>query len=212
MTQEEIQKMLETLAKGGINVNGDLVLEKHVKHEVANVESGGIGIQIVNGITSESKASNNNAGRPKRAGKTINKAFIYDAEDDRNTRLQLFFQGLIALNWINQDTDLRNFLSIFSGGETTCRIIWTGDINALAELFKELVTRKQFVKLPVGESIWLMVNARFWDHEGNKEFGNEKLGATRSPIEQKDNIDTLVDILNPAISVEDLQERLQSQY
>ena len=53
-------------------------------------------IQIINGRASESKASNNNAGRPKRAGKTINKAFFYDAEDNRNTRLQLFFQGLIA--------------------------------------------------------------------------------------------------------------------
>lgn len=212
MSLDNLQQALESLAKGGININGDLVLEKHVEHEIGNVESGGIGIQIINGRTSESKASNNNAGRPKRAGKTINKAFFYDAEDNRNTRLQLFFQGLIALNWIKHDTDLRNFLSIFSGGETTCRIIWTGDINALAELFKELVTRKQFVKLPVGESIWLMVNARFWDHEGNKEFGNEKLGATRSPVEQKDNIDTLVEILNPDISIKDLQERLQSQY
>lgn len=50
MKQEDIQKTLETLGKSGITVVGDLVVgEKHVENEVANVESGGIGIQIVNG-------------------------------------------------------------------------------------------------------------------------------------------------------------------
>lgn len=51
MTPEELQAMLEALSKSGIKVAGDLVLEKHVKHEVANVEPGGIGIQINNSIT-----------------------------------------------------------------------------------------------------------------------------------------------------------------
>lgn len=51
MKQEDIVKVLETL--GSINVAGDLVLEKHVEHEVNNVEAGGIGIQIVNGKVEE---------------------------------------------------------------------------------------------------------------------------------------------------------------
>lgn len=49
MRQEDVKKALEALGKGGITVAGDLVLEKHVEHEVNNVEAGGIGIQIVNG-------------------------------------------------------------------------------------------------------------------------------------------------------------------
>lgn len=49
MTQEKLQKALETLGKCGITVNGDFVLEKNVDYEVANVEAGGIGIQINNG-------------------------------------------------------------------------------------------------------------------------------------------------------------------
>ncbi len=49
MKQEELQKALESITKGGIHVAGDFVMEKHVEHEVANVEAGGIGIQIVNG-------------------------------------------------------------------------------------------------------------------------------------------------------------------
>lgn len=49
MTKEEIQKALEAIGKAGITVQGDLVLEKKVEHEIGNVEAGGIGIQIING-------------------------------------------------------------------------------------------------------------------------------------------------------------------
>ena len=54
MKQEDIQKALEAISKGGITVNGDLVLEKHVENEVGNVEAGGIGIQNVYGRESTS--------------------------------------------------------------------------------------------------------------------------------------------------------------
>ena len=49
MDRQELQKALEAIGKGGINVAGDLVLEKHVDYEVNNVEAGGIGIQINSG-------------------------------------------------------------------------------------------------------------------------------------------------------------------
>ena len=49
MTQEQLQKALESIGKSGINVAGDLVLEKNVQYEVNNVECGGIGIQINDG-------------------------------------------------------------------------------------------------------------------------------------------------------------------
>ena len=212
MTQDELQKALEAIGKGGINVNGDLVLEKHVEHEIGNVEAGGIGIQINNGMAPSTKeGGKGNGGRPKRAGTTINKAFIYDAGDETNIRLQWFYRGLLALGWIKADTELKNFLSVFSGKETSCRIIWTGDINALSELFLELIKRRGLVGLPEGESIWVMVNARFWDHEGNREFGNEKLGSTRAPIDSRDDIDLLVEILNPETDLDEVRERLQSQ-
>lgn len=55
MNQEEFKKALEALGKGSITVAGDLVLEKHVEHEVNNVETGGIGIQIVNGNVSSDR-------------------------------------------------------------------------------------------------------------------------------------------------------------
>jgi len=47
--KEDVQKMLEAIGKSGITVAGDLVLEKNVEYEVNNVETGGIGIQVVQG-------------------------------------------------------------------------------------------------------------------------------------------------------------------
>ena len=43
------KELLEKILKSGITVQGDLVMEKHVENEIGNVESGGIGIQIVHG-------------------------------------------------------------------------------------------------------------------------------------------------------------------
>lgn len=50
MKQEDIIAALDAVKKSGITVNGDLVLEKKVEYEVANVENGGIGIQISHGV------------------------------------------------------------------------------------------------------------------------------------------------------------------
>ena len=154
-----------------------------------------------------------NAGRPKKAGKKILKSFIYHArtEEETNLRLQSFYYGLLQLKWIAEDTKQKSFLSIFSGEDTTCRVTWTGDVNTLAELFRELVSRKQFVKLPEGESIWVMVNARFWEKEGNREFGNDRLRSTSVPTGNKETIDLMVNVLNPDLPLESLREIMQGQ-
>ena len=211
MNQEDIQKALEAIGKSGTTVAGDLVIEKHVEYEVNNVEAGGIGIQIVNGEKVVDNAVKGKGGRPKKAGKTNNKAFVYYAGDETNTRLQLFYQGLIGLRWIREDTQLKDFWSIFSGKDTNVRVVWTGDINTLTALFKELVNIKHYVKLPQGESIWVMVNARFRDKAVNNEFGNEKLGSTRPPVDNKELIEKLVRIMNPEFPIEQLKEVMQSQ-
>lgn len=213
MTQEEKQKLMEAIGKSGIFIAGDAVMEKNVQYEIGNVESGGIGIQINGGTTSGSKETKGSGGRPKRAGNTINKAFVYNAGtlEETNTRLQYLFTGLKALQWIKADTELKSFMSIFSGRETTCRVVWTGEINTLAELFRELVNRKKLVSLPEGESIWVMVNARFWENEGNREFDNDRLCDTRPPANMKENIDILVKIMTPGFPIEKVKRVMLSQ-
>lgn len=163
----------------------------------------------------EEVKSSGKRGRPRKTGKAIQKSFVYRAltDEDTNQRLQFLYNGLKQLQWIAANTLQKNFLKIFSGEDTSCRVVWTGDINTLAELFRELVQRKKYVRLPEGESIWVMVNARFWEKEGNHEFGNERLAATRPPLENKDNIDFLVRIMNPQMVVDDvIRQMIQSQY
>lgn len=159
----------------------------------------------------ESKTTKSKGGRPKKVGKANNKAFIYGVGEEYNKRLQLFYNGLLGMGWIRDDTQLKDFLSIFSGKDTDSQVVWTGDINTLTALFKELVNVKGYLKLPQGESIWVMVNARFRDKAVNKEFGNERLGATRIPVDNKELIEKLVRIMNPEFPIEQLKEMMQSQ-
>lgn len=168
--------------------------------------------EVVEEIKEESKAESK-AGRPKKAGKKTLKSFIYQAhdEDETNLRLRSLYLGLLQMKWIADDTKLKNFLSIFSGVETSCRVVWTGEVNTLAELFRELVVRKQYVSLPEGESIWVMVNARFWEKEGNREFGNDRLRSTSMPTSSKETIEWLVRIMNPDLSLDVLKEMMQGQ-
>ncbi len=168
--------------------------------------------EVVEEIKEESKAESK-AGRPKKAGKKTLKSFIYQAndEDETNLRLRSLYLGLQQMKWIADDTKLKNFFSIFSGEETSCRVVWTGEVNTLAELFRELVVRKHYVRLPEGESIWVMVNARFWEKEGNHEFGNDRLRSTSMPTSSKETIAWLVRIMNPDLSLDVLKEMMQGQ-
>jgi hypothetical protein len=191
-----------------VNVFGDVNIGKKQDEAVDGVNAEDA--EIVEEVKSSSKR-----GRPRKTGKAIQKSFVYRAltDADTNQRLQFLYNGLKQLQWIAANTLQKNFLKIFSGEDMSCRVVWTGDINTLAELFRELVQRKKYVRLPEGESIWVMVNARFWEKEGNKEFGNERLAATRPPLENKDNIDLLVRFMNPRLVVDDyIRQMNQSQY
>ena len=190
-----------------VNVFGDVNIEKKQDEAVDGVNAEDA--EIVEEVKSSSKR-----GRPRKTGKAIQKSFVYRAltDADTNQRLQFLYNGLKQLQWIAANTLQKNFLKIFSGEDTSCRVVWTGDINTLAELFRELVQRKKYVRLPEGESIWVMVNARFWEKEGNHEFGNERLAATRAPL-NKENIDLLVRFMNPRLVVDDVIRQMnQSQY
>lgn len=190
-----------------VNVFGDVNIGKKQDEAVDGVNAEDA--EIVEEVKSSSKR-----GRPRKTGKAIQKSFVYRAltDADTNQRLQFLYNGLKQLQWIAANTLQKNFLKIFSGEDTSCRVVWTGDINTLAELFRELVQRKKYVRLPEGESIWVMVNARFWEKEGNHEFGNERLAATRAPL-NKENIDLLVRFMNPQLVVDDVIRQMnQSQY
>lgn len=209
MTEDQMKKLKQVFeAMGG---NGNRIAIGQIVDKQVNFF--GVNPQTTDEKEEKPEAPKNKGGRPKRSDKASNKAFVYNAGtlEETNSRLQYLFLGLKALEWIKADTELKRFMSIFSGRETICRVVWTGGINTLAELFRELVNRKKLVGLPEGESIWVMVNARFWENEGNKEFGNDRLCDTRPPVNMKENIDVLVNILNPEFPIEKVKKAMLSQ-
>lgn len=152
-------------------------------------------------------------GRPKRSSETIVKTFIYKANNQKETnqRLQMLYGALVQIGWISQDTEQRDFTDIFSGKETCVRVKWMDDVNSLSELFRQLVVRKKYVHLPTGVSIWVMVNAHFWDNQGNKEFGNERLRMTHTPKDKMDYIEWLVRVMDPYQDLDELRAEMMGQ-
>ena len=110
MTQEE---KLALLKAAGINVNGDLVLEKHVDCEIGNVEAGGIGIQIVNGSKTAVKVERQNirSGVPR----LVSDCFTYRWLKENPERIVRLYQALLKAEWIAKDTKPDDFLGIFGG-------------------------------------------------------------------------------------------------
>ena len=115
----------------------------------------------------------------------------------------MFCRGLMALGWIDQNTNIQTFIDLFSGG--------TGDTNILAELFRRLVNERGLVKLPAKMGLWVMVNGHFWEKERLNEFGIARLRKTHCPLKHDQTIAYLVKILDPDCSVDDICKLMESQ-
>lgn len=155
MTQEELQKALEAIGKGGITVNGDLVLSKHVEHEVGNVEAGGIGIQNV---------FHNNADKPATAKKNAQKKKSEKKDSDKphtlkyythgnksmlrkqRERVIIVFRKLIEWGWIDDKTTPDDFDNFFEGEKRFCNITWTSNNTILTSLLQELLQQPYIEK------------------------------------------------------------------
>ena len=166
-------------------------------------------------LSNASPASSQNmpshGGRPKRAGTVISKAFIYEGAKEQSGRLLMLCQGLRTLGWIHPDTDTQVFIDTFSGGEIRQKIVWTGDVNTLAALFKRLVSERGLVTLPEKYTLWVMVSGHFWDKERGKPFETDRLRNTHMPKENDQTIAYLVNILDTKYSMDDIREMIESQ-
>lgn len=178
MKQEDIQKALETIAESRINVAGDLVLEKNVEYEVANVETGGIGIQIINGKTVESNKSGNKVGRPKRKEKTSPKpreTMTFTLKNGvLDGQLSVLFGQMVDDGLIEGNE--AHFKALFSGKrDEECVLTWTGKFgkSTLVEIFKRFAT-EEFVTVPKGYTTAAILEGHFKDKNGEWNTGLDK--------------------------------------
>ena len=152
-------------------------------------------------------------GRKSHAGEKVTKAFRYNVRDARvaNQRLAMLYKALLAFGWIREDTQLQTFIDLFGGGDCTHRIVWMDDVNTLADLFRRLVSVERLVAVQSPYGLWQMVDGHFWEKEGNRPFGNERLRKTHTPQEKSRHINYLVNILNPRYSEQQLMEMLMGE-
>lgn len=165
------------------------------------------------GSPATGKNLNPERGRKSHAGERVTKAFKYNVRDARvaNKRLTMLYNALLAFQWIREDTQQQTFIDLFSGGDCTHRIVWMDDVNTLADLFRRLVSVEKLVAVQSPYGLWQMVDGHFWEKEGNKAFGNERLRKTHTPQEKSRHINYLVNILNPRYTEQQLMEMLMGE-
>ena len=188
MTQEE---KLALIARSGITVMGDLVLDKHVEHEIGVVEAGGIGIQIVQGgaaaspssssakgssgtVASKSKGTNPKPTVSKRELMTFRKNGLTEAH------LKVLYFQLVSEGWIEgQEPD---FLALFCGEPDACTLVWKGAFGkgTLRGLFRQMAAQGLII-VPDGFSLDHILEGHFTDTQGHFLTGLNSSGEDPAP-------------------------------
>lgn len=190
MTNEE---KLEFLKNAGVTVLGDFVLEKTVENEFGVIESGGIGVQIVNGGSAGSKRD----GRKKVSGgsKIVDAVFTYRFLEDKEGHLRIvkLYQLLIKAGWIDKDSKPEVFCDLFMGEAKSLTIKWIGRQQDLYYLIKRLSSRG-LIKCPKGATKWVITGSHFVDGQ-SRPFSD--WNSQHDPKKSAPAIEKLCDVLDP---------------
>lgn len=191
---------MEDNAKTIITVAGDYVQSKHVDYEIGKVETGGIGIQIINGQPQESNPTPQRKPRATKQGTKYTQAtFEYKYFKQHSNRLALLFQRLQTnAKWIAEDTTPENFTTIFEGKSCDSKVKWIDSKARLYYLIRQLVERG-LIKVPNGTTIWQITESHFID-KNSRHFHD--LHKQKAPKRSTLAIDKLIDILDPSIKDE----------
>lgn len=187
MTHEELQKALEAIGKGGITVNGDLVLSKQVENEIGNVEAGGIGIQNVYSDRKPKAVK----PKPKSVAKSVcgkpltlkyythgNKGYLRKQKE----RVKLVFRKWNEWGWISSEVTTDDFDALFEGVPRHCNIDWKRNSTILSMLMRDLLEYQNrhgenMIEKQTGQSATSMVEQQFGktaNFDEKRLTGNDK--------------------------------------
>ena len=107
-------------------------------------------------------------------------------------RITQLYQYLIRAQWIAEDTNPDDFLAIFSGSTTNCKVRWIGKKIHLVYLFR-LLTDRQYISTPKSIGRWMIISSHFVDTH-NRLF--TFLNSQRTPVKAQRAIDQLAELLN----------------
>ena len=124
--------------------------------------------------------------------RVTNATFTYRWLTTAPHRITTLYQYLLRAKWIASDTPPDDFLAIFSGEVTNCKIRWTGKKTYLVYLFR-LLTDKKYISTPKGIGRWMIVGSHFIDAH-NRLF--TLLNSQRIPVKAQQTIEQLSELLN----------------
>ena len=210
MDFEEKMKVLQAL--GIQNKNLTVILEQNNEHNIENVEAGGIGIQINNGVQTvnndkKKPAGNKDARKKKPSGAMIVKdTFTYRFLDDEDgtARLIKLYQALLPAGWIPKETKHEDFTAIFEGKPTDVKVKWTGKQSDLYALINRL-ERCGLISCPKGVTKWVITGSHFLDCN-SKQFSD--WNSQKTPKKSAATIEAFADLLDP--TKDDDKKRLSS--
>ena len=210
MDFEEKMKVLQAL--GIQNKNLTVILEQNNEHNIENVEAGGIGIQINNGVQTvnndkKKPAGNKDARKKKPSGAMIVKdTFTYRFlnDEDGTARLIKLYQKVQKAGWIPEETKPEDFTAIFEGKPTDVKVKWTGKQSDLYALINRLESRG-LISCSKGVTKWVITGSHFLDCN-SKQFSD--WNSQKTPKKSAAAIEALADLLDP--TKDDDKKRLSS--
>ena len=201
MTKEE---KLALLKESGLTVLGDFVLEKKVEYKIANVEPGGIGVQVNHGVQTVDNGAKKPAGadsRPKQgAFKVVSEVFTYKWTKKHPGRVTHLYQYLVKLHAIDKDTNHEEFEKLFTGVPTDVIVKWIAPKSALKFLMSTL---KERGLIEPASKIWVITESHFKDAQ-DKLFKNMR--NEHNPESLTDIISRIADTLDPNKDVQEIKE------
>lgn len=194
MTTEE--KIALAKAMGVDFGKTEIVFEKNVEYEIGNVEAGGIGVQVNQGVQTVDNGAKNpsktaSQSKPAATFKMVNDVFTYKWTKQHPERVTHFYQYLVKLHAIDKDTSHEEFEKLFTGVPTEVTVKWIAPKSALKFLMSTL-KKRGYIK-PEGK-IWVITESHFKDAQNNlfKNMRNE-----HDPEYLEDVINRIADTLNP---------------
>ena len=199
MDFEEKMKVLQAL--GIQNKNLTVILEQNNEHNIENVEAGGIGIQINNGVQTvnndkKKPAGNKDARKKKPSGAMIVRdtfAYRFLDEEDGTARLIKLYQYVQKAGWIPKETKHEDFTAIFEGKPTDVKVKWTGKQSDLFALINRLESRG-LISCSEGAKKWVIAGSHFLDYN-SKQFSD--WNSQKTPKKSAAAIEALADLLDP---------------
>jgi len=183
-------KQPATVVNVTVQAGAEYVQEKIVEKNVEKVEAGGIGVQVVQGSVKSPVAS----GR-KPACKVVSSVFTYKWAKQHPERVVDFYQALVRLHAIDQDTDHEEFEKLFTGVPTDIMVRWLAPKSALKALMSELKKREYI--MPAGR-LWVITESHFKDKDNKIITG---LRSEKDPKYLEPMITIIADTLDPKKNV-----------